>query len=465
MQGIRRDNRAIASEFQHLPSRARLLLLVAVILSPCMSHAQLPAGTTDATQSRPATQDPLRTQANAALSQHDYPTALKLLTTLAEKDPADAHLLYDLASVQDALAEAPAQAATAEATYRQAIAADPRLFEAHLALALLLARQHETSQAEAELTAAIALDTPDTALKARAYRTLARLNQPSNPGAASANLLAALKLSPETPEDIILGAEIAEAADDLPAAEAAYRRLLATSPADPAATAALTHLLLRQNKPAEAETLLTAALAAHPGDTTLNAQLATVYLADPDPAKAALAQPLVEQLHASHPNDPAVTRLLARLYSRNAQYDKAEPLFAALLTSAPKPDPTLLDDQADVLIHLKRPAEAEALLKRALANSAAFPSKEDLGMAASHLAFAASENNDPAVTLQALSIRATLLPQSPSALFLAATAHDKLHEVKQASELYKQFIDLANGKFPDEEWQARHRLITLAHQK
>jgi len=48
-------------------------------------------------------------------------------------------------------------------------------------------------------------------------------------------------------------------------------------------------------------------------------------------------------------------------------------------------------------------------------------------------------------------------------LFLAATAHDKLHQVKEARDLYKQFLSVANGKFPNEEWQARHRLVTLDH--
>jgi len=58
-----------------------------------------------------------------------------------------------------------------------------------------------------------------------------------------------------------------------------------------------------------------------------------------------------------------------------------------------------------------------------------------------------------------------VLPQSPSSLFLAATAHDKLHHTKQATDLYKQFLSVANGQFPDEEWEARHRLITLDHTK
>ncbi|WP_213803305.1 tetratricopeptide repeat protein [Granulicella sp. dw_53] len=438
-------------------------LLLSLVL-PLAANAQLPAGTTDASSPTQTQQDPLRAQANEALEKRDYPAAQKLLTSLVEKNPTDAHLLYDLASTQDALD----QPAAAE-TYRRAIAADPKLFEPHLALGLLLARQGESSAAHTELATAVTLDAPAPALKARAYRALARLDQSaSQPAAASADLLAALKISPETPEDISFTAELAEASGDLPAAEAAYRRLLAASPNDPAATAALTHLLLRQNKPAEAESLLTAALAIAPEDTTLNAQLATVYMASDDPAKSSQALPLVEKLHASHPNDPAVTRILARLYSRSAQYDKADPLFATLIAATPpgaQPDPTLLDDRADALIHLHRAAEAEALLKRAVANSTGFPSKEDLGIAASHLAFAASENNDPQVTLQALSLRATVLPQSPSALFLEATARDKLHEVKKASELYNQFLSVANGKFPDEEWEARHRLITLNHQK
>jgi tetratricopeptide (TPR) repeat protein len=160
--------------------------------------------------------------------------------------------------------------------------------------------------------------------------------------------------------------------------------------------------------------------------------------------------------------------MYARLLSRAGDYAQSEPLFSALIVAVPpntRPDPTLLDDRADALIHLKRPAEAQALLKQAVTDPSAFPSKEEFGIAASHLAFAASANNDPQGTLQALALRATVLPQSPSALFLAATAHDKLHQVKEASDLYKQFLSVANGKFPDEEWEARHRLVTLTQQK
>ncbi|MGH9120667.1 MAG: tetratricopeptide repeat protein [Acidimicrobiales bacterium] len=426
-----------------------------LLLVPTL-HAQRPAGTTDASAQPELTpQDPLRAQASEALDKQDYPTALKLLTTLAQKNPTDAHVLYDLASTQDALD----QTTTAEQTYHRAIAADATFFDPHLALGLLLARTGKLPEARTELAAAVALKTGNPPLKARAYRALARLDQSTSPADASAELLSAIQISAETPDDILLSGEIAESSNDLPAAEAAYRRLLAAYPKNAEASAALAHILIRQRKPADAETALTAALAQSPDDPTLNAQLAGLYETQNQPDKAL---PIAEKLHAAHPADTNLTRLLARLYASDNQFDQAEPLYAALIAVNPS-DPTLVTGRADALIHLRNYAEAETILKRALAQPSAYPTQEDLGLAASHLAFAASANNDPATTLQALGIRAPVQPQSPSSLFLAATAHDKLHQVKQASDLYKQFLSVAGGKFPDEEWEARHRLLTLEH--
>ena len=440
------------------PSALQSVIFSTILLAGSFTQAQLPAGTTDTTaQPQTTPQNPQRAEANAAIDRQDYSTALKLLTALAEKSPTDARLLYDLGFTQDALD----QTSAAETSYRSAIAADPNFLEPHVALGLLLARSGKLADARAELDKATTLATDNPAVKARAYRALARIDQHTRPTDASDDLLAALKISPETSDDILLTGELAEASDELPAAEASYRRVLAADPQNTAATAALTHILIRQNKLDQAESLLTAALQKSPDDTTLNAQLAGLYNAQ---NKTAQAIPIVEKLHAAHPQDANLTRLLARLYSRNSQFDQADPLYATLISTSPQ-DPTLLDDSADTLIHLRRFAEAETLLKRAIAQPEAFPTKEDLGSAASHLAFAASQNSDPATTLQAIEIRDKVLPQSPSSLFLAATAHDKLHQVKQARDLYKQFLAVADGKFPDEEWEARHRLITLEHMK
>jgi len=437
---------------------AAAALLAFQIVSYTGVQAQLPAGTRDSTSERQ--QDPLRAQAAEALQKGDYVAAVKALTALAEKNPNDAQILYNLGSAQDALD----QTSQAEATYRRAIAASPNLLEPHLALGLLLARTGKAADAHTELSAAASIPNGDPALRAHAYRAMARLDQPGNPSGASEELLAALKLSPETPEDVLLTGELAQANGDPAAAEAAFRRLLAADPDNSQATAALVHLFLQQKKADQAEPILTAALQKHPDDPALNAQLAALYESDNDPAKAAQALTIVEKLYAANPHDASIARLLARLYSRSGQYDKALPLLTALSAASPN-DPTLLDDEADALIRLHRSADAIPILQHAIADPKAFPTPQAYGVAASHLAFAASLANDPAMTLHALELRDRVLGQTPSSLFLAATAHDKLHHVKQASDLYKQFLAAAKGQFPDEEWEAKHRLSALEHMK
>ena len=87
----------------HRSTRVALRTLCLFLLTGISLQAQLPAGTTDASSPTQARPDPQRTQADEALVRRDYAAALNLLTALAEKNPTDAHLLYDLASTQDAL--------------------------------------------------------------------------------------------------------------------------------------------------------------------------------------------------------------------------------------------------------------------------------------------------------------------------------------------------------------------------
>jgi len=497
-----------------MPHPARTLLLsTALLLALSLLAPALPAQDFSHPDTQPAPQTPVIQKANDALASGDFSTALKILTSLNTQFPNNPQVLYDLGLTLEALTETnpaetipahsnsspdtcttpaaptssssssssnepPSSSATstplpsAESCYRAAIAADPSFPPPHVALGLMLARRNLLDAARAQLNAALTLPATAPALKARALRALARLNldgDPThslapNPPAASSDLLAALQLTPEQPEDILLSAQIAESADDLPAAEAAYRRLLALpdGAADPAAVSALAHILLAEHRPADAEALLTPALAAHPGDPAFTAQLAQAYLASTDPAKIAKAVPLVEALHTAHPADPGIARLLARVYVETGHPDQADPLYASLLAAQPThPDPTLLADRADALLRLHRPAEAEKLLQLAVANPHSFPTPDDFADAATHLAFAASEVNDPKTTLQALALRATVQPPSPSSLYLEATANDALHQSTQAVEFYKQFLAAAAGKFPDQESQARQRLAVL----
>ena len=169
-------------------------------------------------------------EAEAAIAKSDWKAAEAKLDPWLAGHPADARALFDsgyVADAQDHLADA-------EGLYRRALDADPKSFEAHLSLGLLLARQGKEEDARPELAIATHLDAGDAgpAMKARAWRALARIDRPApghpgDAGEASNELLEALKLSPETSADTLMAAQIADEDGEYPAAETAYRRVLA----------------------------------------------------------------------------------------------------------------------------------------------------------------------------------------------------------------------------------------------
>ena len=91
--------------------------------------------------------------------------------------------------------------------------------------------------------------------------------------------------------------------------------------------------------------------------------------------------------------------------------------------------------------------------------------KPDAGEIYGQLALAANENKQYPTVIQALDLRAKLLPENPMTYFLRATAYDHLRDAKQASRYYHEFLNVAGGKYPDQEWQATHRLITIEPKK
>ncbi len=287
------------------PLFALLLALLAFpSLVPAQNSAPPPAGSATASANAAApTPQPVPAEvaaAESAIAASDWKTAETKLNTYLATHPSDARALFDAGYVADA-GNRPDDAA---ALYRRAIAANPKLFEAHISLGLLLARQNKFDEARPELVAATTLDPGEAGAesKARAWRALARIDLATNPAAASIDLLEALKLSPETPEDTLFAAELAEKSGQTDAAEAAYRRVLAGDPHSVPANAGLAHILIVRKQYPEAQTLLRTALIGAPDDPTLNAQLAAVLVAQDD----ADALPLLQKLHAAHPADKRV---------------------------------------------------------------------------------------------------------------------------------------------------------------
>lgn len=435
---------------------ASIVLLGASLAAPGQEPVQSPARSSS--ESAPAAETPQSVpvkvaEAEAAIAKSDWAAAETKLELWLASHPTDARALFDSGYVADAQD----RAADAESLYRRAIDANPKSFEAHLSLGLLLARQGKTGDARPELAIATNLDPGDSgpALKARAWRALARIDEAqikdgSDPGEASNDLLQALKLSPETPADTLLAASIAEQAGEWDASEAAYRRVLAADQSSVVATSGLAHVLIVRKHYPEAETLLRAALQQSPDDPVLTAQLATA-LADQDKAEAL---PLLQKLHDAHPDDPAITRMLANVLADAGDYSGSDHYYIALLAAKPN-DPDLLVGEGQNLLHLLRYSDAYAVFNKA--------SQLDSSDAEAWggLAFAASRSGHPDVTLHSLTERSKFLPEVPATYFLWATAYDSLHQKEQAANYYKLFLDSSAGKSPNQEWQARQRLKLL----
>jgi tetratricopeptide (TPR) repeat protein len=431
--------------------RVSRYLLAAALLLPAAVRAQnqLPPGTQAPDETAPP---PQREDAENKIAQKDFEAARPILTKYLRQHPDDARALFDLGYVEDAGGHDDAAAAA----YRKAIAADPKQFESRLALGLLLAHQGKYDLAREQIQQATFLtpQPPNPTAQAEAFRTLARLDRSSNPPAARDALVSALQLSPETPDDLLLTAQIAEANDDPDLAQTAYQRLLATHPTAPVvqqATGGLAQLMIKQKKYADAEPLLKSALARDPRDPALTAQLATALLAQ---GKEDEALPLLETLRQLEPANSAVDQMLADAYSQAGHPEKADPIYARLVQANPHSE-EILAAQGQNLVRERLYPQAQSVLERAVAL------KPDDGDAWSSLAFAASENKQYQVALKALSMRAKYLPETPATYFLWATSYDNLHLSKSAQEYYRKFLASSDGKFPDQEWQARHRLVTL----
>src|SRR6267142_1412793 len=136
------------------------------------------------------------------------------------------------------------------------------------------------------------------------------------------------------------------------------------------------------------------------------------------------AENVLRRQVAADPQNPAAHSRLGNLHMASQRYDDAITEFSQVLQINPN--------------------DREA--RRDLAGAAALAKKYDLA-------------------LKALDVRAKSLPENPGTYFLRATCYDHLKAFKQASENYRKFLEVAAGKFPNEEWQARHRLIAIEPKK
>ena len=390
-------------------------------------------------------------QAEEFIAKKDYAAAEPLLQKVVQAAPDNYVGWFDLGFVENGLGKLDESIAA----YRKSVGAKPDVFESNLNLGLQLAKNSQPDAEQYLRKATILKPTSNVAEgQARAWISLAHLLERSKPEEALAAYQHASALQPKDEEPHLAAGQLLEKQNKFADAEQEYKQALALNPSSDALTG-LANIAMRGRQFPEAATYLRKLVAAHPGDAQAHIQLGRVLAAE---SKYDEAIPELLAGAKLAPSDFSVQRDLADLYATAGKNAEAEAAFRGLLSRNPN-DADLHHGLGKILLHESKfqGAQEEFLTAVKL--------RPDFGQAYGDLAFAASQNKNYPLTLKALDARAKLMPEDPGTYFLRASAYDHLRDVKKASENYHLFLKVANGKYPDQEWQAKHRLIAIEPKK
>jgi tetratricopeptide (TPR) repeat protein len=393
------------------------------------------------------------TAAEAAIEKQDYSGAEPFLLKLVERDPANYEGWFDLGFVENALGKVD----DSIAAYRRSVAAKPDVFESNLNLGLQLAK---TDQPDAEKFLRAATLLKPTAHVAegqyRAWLALAHTVEKARPEEGIADYQRAAALQPKEAEPHLSAGLLLEQENKFADAEQEYKQALAIDPGSVDAVTGLANIYMRGRRFPEAEDYLRKLLATHSDSGAVHVQLGRVLAAEGKTVAA------IGELQAGiklAPGDDAAQRDLADLYLTAGKNELAEAAFRGLLASHPN-DADIHYGLGKALLWQKKSADAQRELITTV------KVKPSLGTAYYDLAFAANDNKDYPVVIRALDVRAKLqLAETPMTYFLRASAYDHLRDFKNAAANFHLFLNVANGKFPNQEWQAKHRLIAIEPKK
>ncbi|MGD0046719.1 MAG: tetratricopeptide repeat protein [Bryobacteraceae bacterium] len=376
-----------------------------------------------------------------ALGSGEYATAAEAFRKAVAADPSDYSAHFNLALAYGFLA----RDEDGIAEYRRTLELKPGLYEAELNCGMLLLRRKDSGaealleaavaqkpgefrpryylaetealagaldRAEASYRRAIQLDAKSAAAESGLGRVLAREDKLAD---AAPHYRQAAALDPKYGSLLLDLAGAYEKAHQPAEAAAIYRDFAG----DPAAQAHLGQLLLEGKQYSEAVPVLETAYASEPSTTNAVA-LAMAYVFSAQPVKAA---PLFQKAVAAQPANFG----LRMMYGRALRDAKQFPLAGAQFTEAAKLKPDALEAWRELGDALYMAGD----LPHALA---AFDQARQLGEKTAGLAF----------------MRAIVL--------------DKMRQLKPALEAYQQFLEISQGKFPDQEFQARQRVRIIRHQ-
>jgi Flp pilus assembly protein TadD len=427
--------------------------LVATIVLCCVAVAAQTTGKTVRHHNVPVEAAPSElAAAEAAIEKQDYAAAEPLLNKAVAADPSNYVAWFDLGFVYNALDRNDESIAA----YRKSVAAKPDVFESNLNLGLMLVKSSKPD-AEKYLRAAATL-TPTSHVeegRARAWMSLAHVLEANKPQEAVAAYREVAKLEPKNPEPHVLAGALLEKQNQFADAEEEYKQAVNIDPSSSDAYVGMANIYTHGGRFLEAEEILRKLVTLRPNDAGAHMQLGRVLAASGKNDEA------IGELNAAlnlAPDDITVKRDLADVYTQAGKYDVAETQYRALLATAPK-DAEIHASLGKALLKQRKYPEAEKELFEAV------QLKPDFAAAYGDLANAADQNKNYTLAIRALDVRAKLLPEPPLSFFMRATAYDHLRDYKQAALNYHNFLKASTGQNPDQEWQARHRLIAIEPKK
>jgi tetratricopeptide (TPR) repeat protein len=386
---------------------------------------------------------PLLQQAKDSMDKMDFAAALEPLQKYVEQRPEDPYAHFQLGYCYAGLK----RSADAKTEFSRAIALDPKMAAAHLNLGLVL------------------MDS-DAGAAAEAFRDTAELQ----PTESRPRFLAGFSL---------------ERAGKFPEAIEQYRAALALSPKDYEAHFALGRVLLRAGDAAGAEGEFREAVAARGDSAPAHLGLANALLAEKK--NQAAADALDEYLKLNPGDRAARFDRASALFDLDRFDDALAELDRAEAGAAPAAD--ALKMRGDIYMQQKKWKEAGEALTQAVrlapqdAELAAWIGHVDIELrdypaainilgqvvkqnpqsagALSDLINAFFLHQDYAATIGAMDQLAKMEPPKPASWFVRAICYDKLSQKAAAVEAYQKFLDQDNGQHDTEDFQARHRILTL----
>jgi tetratricopeptide (TPR) repeat protein len=360
------------------------------------------------------------------------------------------------------------------------IAAQPDVAYGHFQLAYVYTALEKAPEARTEYERTIAIDPK----MSEAYLNLGILFIDRDPAVAISNLRKAVELLPsQSRPQYLLGVAL-ERGGNLSAAAEAYEGAYHLDPHNLEAVVHLASLYVRMKRPADAEGKFRSVLEAEPGNGPAMLGLAESLDAQKKPEAAEEYQRYL----ATQPADGMARTRLVHLLVDQQQYDVAlGELDRADAGQTANADSLRL--RADIQIAQKKWDDSIVTLNKALElapNDAKlhgglgriYIQKRDFPDALKQLKIAVTLDRTNLTYLKDMSTAYYLSGDCPATIatldelaksetpgagpwFIRALCYDKLNQPKPALDAYQKFLELDQGKSPDQDWQAQERSKVL----